>query len=589
MKLESFRIKNFKSIINTGWIKISLANENMIILAGQNESGKSAILEALDFFENGAGDTFEENLKRLGTSPMVECKYLFTDDELAEIESLYGTEVKEELRESGITYVRGDEDKDDYEALKYYRNDRLVEIFTKNTENNANENTDVDQENDEDNDSSNNLANCHKHIGKLRPRFIFYSSFDAGVLPSKISITKLEENQAVKDFEKVFNIDFKTALEDKNDANRNRIVSDVNKKASEDLNRYWRQKISGDKARYMYEIELHPQFNPPAPNTVESYIQFFVKQDDGYNLPLHFGQKSKGFQWFSGFNLRLRAHNATKDNLKNFILLIDEPGQWLHEEAQKDVKNILNELASNGVQILFSTHYPQLLKTGDGLDFAKIRLVINSRENGTSIDNIAQATSKGGYKDALSPIRTAMGMVSMDASMLSLSNNVVVEGITEKFYIDGFIKLSGASRKRPNIIPASGVTQIPNIFSILIGWSVSNIMAFVDDDNSGKTVFNKLKKSFFENSEEKAKEAILYIDGCPGIETIFTEDDFKKFAKDYVKEWNDDENNSKNANNNKEVISRAFLEKVNSGELKLDDFEEKTKSNIRKLIDFITR
>lgn len=473
--------------------------------------------------------------------------------------------------------------------MKYYQNDKLAEIFTKNARNNTSENADGDKENGEDDDSSKNLTNCHEHIGKLRPRFIFYSSFDAGVLPSKISITRLKENQAVKDFEKVFNVDFKAALEDKNDANRNRIVSDVNKKASENLNSYWRQKISGDKARYMYEIELHPQFNPPAPNAVESYIQFFVKQDDGYNLPLHFGQKSKGFQWFSGFNLRLRAHNATKDNLKNFILLIDEPGQWLHEEAQKDVKSILNELANNGIQILFSTHYPQLLKTGDDLDFAKIRLVINSREKGTSIENIAQAASIGGYKDALSPIRTAMGMVSMDASMLSLSNNVVVEGITEKFYIDGFIKLSDTSKKLPNIIPASGVTQIPNIFSILIGWGISNIMAFVDDDNGGKAVFNKLKKSFFENSEEKAKKGILYINGCPGIEMIFTKDDFKKFANDYIKEWDNNENNSKNANNNKEVISRAFLEKVNNGELKLDDFEEETKTNIRKLIDFITK
>lgn len=45
MRLFSFRVVNFKSIIDSGDCKLSDL-DNILILAGQNESGKSSVLEA---------------------------------------------------------------------------------------------------------------------------------------------------------------------------------------------------------------------------------------------------------------------------------------------------------------------------------------------------------------------------------------------------------------------------------------------------------------------------------------------------------------------------------------------------------------
>lgn len=47
MNLKSFRIINFRSIVDTGWIPFS--PDGVTVLVGQNESGKSSILEALHF------------------------------------------------------------------------------------------------------------------------------------------------------------------------------------------------------------------------------------------------------------------------------------------------------------------------------------------------------------------------------------------------------------------------------------------------------------------------------------------------------------------------------------------------------------
>ena len=61
MKLTSVRIKNFKSIKDSGEIFFS---GSLFVLAGQNESGKSSILEALEAYETEKFDkdniNFEE-------------------------------------------------------------------------------------------------------------------------------------------------------------------------------------------------------------------------------------------------------------------------------------------------------------------------------------------------------------------------------------------------------------------------------------------------------------------------------------------------------------------------------------------------
>ncbi|MCK4630643.1 MAG: AAA family ATPase, partial [Bacteroidales bacterium] len=69
MKLTGFRIQNFRSIIDTGWTYLS--PDNITGLIGQNESGKTSILEALNSFYTG---TISEDILRSDLSlPCVHC------------------------------------------------------------------------------------------------------------------------------------------------------------------------------------------------------------------------------------------------------------------------------------------------------------------------------------------------------------------------------------------------------------------------------------------------------------------------------------------------------------------------------------
>ncbi|HDR68304.1 MAG TPA: hypothetical protein ENN61_04555, partial [Bacteroidaceae bacterium] len=78
MKLTAFRIKNFRSIVDTGWQ--TLSHDNITSLIGQNESGKTSILEAIKAFHDG---TIVEDMLRSDLSlPEVSCSFSFSYPDL---------------------------------------------------------------------------------------------------------------------------------------------------------------------------------------------------------------------------------------------------------------------------------------------------------------------------------------------------------------------------------------------------------------------------------------------------------------------------------------------------------------------------
>jgi energy-coupling factor transporter ATP-binding protein EcfA2 len=99
MKLIAFRIKNFRSIVDTGWQ--SLSPDNITCLIGQNESGKTSVLEALKVFYTGI---ITEDILRSDLSlPEVSCRFSIPQGWLLKVTDNPGTELKELL--SGLTHI----------------------------------------------------------------------------------------------------------------------------------------------------------------------------------------------------------------------------------------------------------------------------------------------------------------------------------------------------------------------------------------------------------------------------------------------------------------------------------------------------
>ena len=72
MKFRGFRVQHFRSIIDSGWNRIS--EDNVTALIGQNESGKTSVLESLSSFCSGK---ITDDILRSDLSwPLIECTFL---------------------------------------------------------------------------------------------------------------------------------------------------------------------------------------------------------------------------------------------------------------------------------------------------------------------------------------------------------------------------------------------------------------------------------------------------------------------------------------------------------------------------------
>jgi predicted ATP-dependent endonuclease of OLD family len=131
MKLVAFRINNFKSIIDTGWRDLS--TDNITGLIGQNESGKSSVLQALHSFYDGVLD--EDYLRGDESLPKVSCSFEVEPDQLQAFFSEY--QLPDDLvkvvksANNRVNFVRVWTDLEN--STLYLEQEKLVEVFTKDS------------------------------------------------------------------------------------------------------------------------------------------------------------------------------------------------------------------------------------------------------------------------------------------------------------------------------------------------------------------------------------------------------------------------------------------------------------------------
>ena len=574
MRLYSFQIKGFKSIIDTGECKISEI-DNIVVMAGQNEAGKTAILEALDFFRNGPSESFKKYQRRRGCDKTeVVCKFLLESEDLHFCDDVVGVDrINKYIKDNRyISFIR-ESTKEETEEIKISSESSLLlkSLFPEN----AVETPKVEPDSTESPSpapsappTSEELLN--DAISKLTesiPPFSLYTSF-SDLLPSEILITGLAENNAIRDFEKVFLVSLEEYSQITDPRDKKIKLEALEKLATDDFNLSWTQTICSikEEKKYSFSIEID--------NAEPKKIIFMIKGKD--ETPLYLEQKSAGFRWFSAFHLRLRSlmkEGVEKTKNTRFVLLIDEPGQNLHDVAQKDVKKILEETSEKNIQIIYSTHNPNLIGT-EGKEFTRIRLISNDEKLGTRIENIAQFVSKDGKGslDTLSPIRTAMGLINVQSIFDPNKFNVVVEGITDHYYLSAF-KLILNKDDRIHFVPACGVDNVKHLIAVMIGWGCIHKAVFDDDPTQGRKAYNQLKKQFYENDDEYAHKHILKISNCYGIEDIFTPSDFEKYIlnRKRTKVEEKKRNSEVVKDLGKEMYARMFLEKVENKEaIKLD-------------------
>lgn len=233
-------------------------------------------------------------------------------------------------------------------------------------------------------------------------------------------------------------------------------------------------------------------------NVDAKVIEFSIRDDlknDGTSIT-NFSERSDGLKWYMSLFIKLYS---TKKTYKNSLILLDEPGKSLHVIAQKELLKLL--LKTENYQIIYTTHSPYMI---DINNLENIRLVIKDEYSiiANGINN-PKKSGKASYKETITPISEAIGLsINYNFGPCLDKMNLVVEGITDYYYISSFMDyLKIDDENRPNIIPCVGATNESNIVSILIGWGYDYICLF-DNDKEGVNVCNAIKKSV-DNADEK--------------------------------------------------------------------------------------
>lgn len=610
MKLRWFEVENFRSI--TGATKCIL-EEDITILAGKNEAGKSNLLAALMAFSSGEfsdsdspGDSSKDSRVTLGFS--------VTRDEIENIartafefsEGDFETKLQKTQYELVCTRTNNADNSRSVagpalKALKQLQNGELeywtkeIEAIVRALEHGEFMNKQrTELESMKANDGSkwihfiatlmvslsqmgmdeetlektrNTLAECKEFVEfysqnfnfptvlwDFVPEFVLFNSFE-DILPDEADVNDVRSSEIIKRFFTVVNVDPESIFSEENSRKRKTIVDRIS------------STLTGDFCGYYQQSEVKIQLDVDGPK-----LQFYIK-DGELPIPFFPGQRSKGFQWFLSFYLTLKSTNSDS----NTVILIDEPGLYLHPKAQQEILQILEMLAKQN-KIIFSTHSPYLIDTAY---LNRIRLIYRKTSGGSTIvENKIQRVSD---KDTLTPIITAIGYSFGQGLSIGKKFNIVTEGISDAYYIRAFTRLFVPySGEDLAVIGAVGASQVPNIVSILLGWGVTCVAVF-DNDREGRTNHAKLIKKLGFTDGTDALFVSQNRDEC--IEDLLSVDDFYQYVLEETKPSVENIKNSQVVGQRKVVLAKKFLELITSDvgiELSLE-----SQGNVLKLLQTI--
>lgn len=248
---------------------------------------------------------------------------------------------------------------------------------------------------------------------------------------------------------------------------------------------------------------------------------------------LEYKERSMGLKWYINMFIQLLYQSDKK--IYNNIVLMDEPGIYLHFIAQKELIQFFSQLSQKRNQIIYTTHSPAMLD----LDAMQNIRAIEKSENGYSYiyNKISEFPRESKSKnEIITPLVNALGYnISFNVGPSYQKLNIITEGITDYLYLNAYFKQKNISDY--NVIASTGVNNIPAIASILYGWGCKFVI-LLDQDDQGRGVYDSIRDTkqpylnvtFFVDLLEYNKGVIFE------TENLFSDEDRIKFelnASDY--------------------------------------------------------
>ena len=549
MRLETFSIKNFRSIIDSGPIDVA----DLTALLGRNESGKSNLLRGLQSLNSADGlepmrpiKDFPRHWRLEDCADDTELVWtrwrLSSDDqiELAEIfpraagithviiERPYGTQryvrfkdlppltldekdVKSKVRKIGPSVkVAADKLEDDARttlelAADAFETGMAVEPNKLNWAEKAKtvisalrkslsaQGADLDSKEAGHLDELQDLADAiveerdvaqkarNWAVSKL-PTFIYVDEYSdlQGHQDINEYVTRKQQGQlsdADRNFEKLCKVsgldpaELQSLFSQGDHETRNQLANRAGSVVTAQLRRLWRDR------------QLKVRFNLDA-----QYLDTLISDPTAvYDVEVNLNDRSRGLQWFFSFYIGFAA-DTKGGSAQNAILLLDEPGLYLHAKSQLDLLTHLEKDFPN--QILFTTHSPFMVPTHQ---LESVRTVNIAEKTGTTVTNAPTGDSR-----TLFPLQAALGY-NIAQSLFIGPKNLVVEGVTDFWVLSavsehladkGLISLGSDL----TITPVGGAQKVQYMVALLTA-EEQKVLVLLDQEKESEATRDDLVKS----------------------------------------------------------------------------------------------
>jgi predicted ATP-dependent endonuclease of OLD family len=470
MKLTSVQISEFQSVRCSNRFDIG----EITCLVGKNESGKTALLQALyslnpiisqegkfdvtDDYPRAEVEDYQQDVEagRRQPATVVEATFTLAQEELASIESEFGAGI---LERPSLTLSKGYENKlyiqlpvDEKVAVKAALDGAQLpadlaqdlsaspDIGTLRTR--------VDSETDPKNTEhiarlKSHLSNLQakgvtqyiyeKYLEKVVPKFLYFDEYFLMNGHENIETLKSREQQNTlkpPDYPLLGLIDLaRLSLDQLLNPSRTEWLVNKLEGASNHLSRkilkYWSQN-----KHLLMRFDVRPA-RPQDPVGMTAGTNIWARIYDSKRMvttPL--GTRSRGFVWFFSF---LAWFDQQQRKNERLILLLDEPGLFLHGRAQADLLRYIEEELKGNHQVVYTTHSPFMV---DPTRFERVRIVqdksmdsdqpLPKNEDGTKVfTEVLEAT-----EDSLFPLQGALGY-DIYQTLFVGPNSLVVEGVSD--------------------------------------------------------------------------------------------------------------------------------------------------------------
>lgn len=433
MRLTYFTVSNYRSITNA--YKLNL--QNMTILIGKNNEGKSNLIKALNLAMKIV--EFSGNFKRRIIPHQL---YVWRDD------FPVGLQNKTKLRNKNTEF-----------RMDFKLSGEEITAFHEKVGSNINGDLSVYIEIKQDETFSITVPKRGKNATALSSKIENISRFICDNISLQYIPAVRSESDAYDVISNIIESEFQQTEDEEY------------KKAQEYIEKYQKKKLKELSDRIQEPLAVFmPSVKSVSLSLEDRFSRKFFLRNKNFEISIDDGALTILSQKGDGVKSLTTMAILSKTNIKNRIIIIDEPEAHLHPEAIHYLKKVLYDLTTTN-QLIISTHNPIFV-------------------NRTSVSsNIIVENHKATPAERIETIRKTLGVKIAD-NLLYSDYMIVVEGPSDKMVIERFMREDEQLRSmlNDNTITVKSIGGVRNLRNELYNLEqfLCDYMVILDFDEVGK-------------------------------------------------------------------------------------------------------